>query len=74
MMSGMLLLSGRGRICCTEEMCYGFAVGSSDLNLGSGNFKVMTYVQTGLCNEVCRVIQLEDEGILILEVTSCGPH
>ena len=46
------------------ELCYGFAVGLRGMNLESGNFKAMTR----LGNEVCRMMQLKDEGILILEV------
>ena len=46
------------------ELCYGFAVGLRGMNLESGNFKAMRR----LGNEVCRMMQLKDEGILILEV------
>ena len=31
---------GKGCICCFGEMCYEFAVGLRNLNLGSGNFKL----------------------------------
>ena len=37
--SGTLFPSGGGRICNTGEICFGFAVGSSNLNLRSGKFK-----------------------------------
>ena len=41
LVSGTLLPSGWGHICCTGEMCYEFAVQSRYLNLGSGNFNFM---------------------------------
>ena len=55
-------------ISCTRGVCCRLDVDLSSLNLGSGSFKTVNVVSK-LGFGMCREIQLENEGISVLEVT-----